>query len=440
MDLAYDLIQESALSPDETAENGETKPEPSTLNTDFREAYKAISSSPWGARLGGFFGNVVKQVSFVPATANSYPDRYQSENVYREAQQELSAVGEEATKGFTSLQSSILNRTRALSLNQKAPATSAEDVGEGPSGSQDATTEKTIQESEGVLARLRSEAAKRLKEIEKAEDAADEALLKFGTNIRNFLRDAVTIAPPSEGSKEGSTVLFESKDAQGKRVIHTTRFDAQLHVIHSSLKSFTNDPISEEYAPWAKGFNVESKTDDISTDLEKYRELRTAMEKLVPDQVSYGDFWRRYYFLRHSIETAEARRRDLLKGMLTTIFNLAYHTNKLPTGAAAAEEEVGWDEESDDEASTKADAATNAGSRRPVSVESSTTIHPPPHQNAGQTYLKVSESRKSHDEKSQADSDASYDVVGATSGAPSHAPGSPKDSRKGDDSEEEDWE
>ena len=245
-------------------------------------------------------------------------DRYQGENVYREAQQELSAVGEEATKGFTSLQSSILSRTRALSLNQKAPDTSAEDAGEGSSGSQDATTEKTIQESEGVLARLRSEAAKRLKEIEKAEDAADEALLKFGTNIRNFLRDAVTIAPPREGSEEGSTVLFESKDAQGKRVIHTTRFDAQLHVIHSSLASFTNDPISEEYAPWSKDFNVESKTDDISTDLEKYKELRTAMEKLVPDQVAYGDFWKRYYFLRHSIETAEARRRDLLKGTLTT--------------------------------------------------------------------------------------------------------------------------
>ena len=31
-------------------------------------------------------------------------------------------------------------------------------------------------------------------------------------------------------------------------------------------------------------------------------------------------------------------------------------------------------------------------------------------------------------------------MVGAASGAPSRAPGSPKESRKGDDSEEEDWE
>lgn len=139
--------------------------------------------------------------------------------------------------------------------------------------------------------------------------------MKFGTNIRNFLKDAVSIAPPTGDSKD-TTVLFESKDAQGKRVIHTTRFDAQLHVIHSSLDSFIKDPVSEEYEPWAKTFNVESKTEDIAKDLETFGELRASMEKLVPDQVTYADFWKRYYFLRHSIETAEARRRDLLKGMI----------------------------------------------------------------------------------------------------------------------------
>jgi hypothetical protein len=76
---------------------------------------------------------------------------------------------------------------------------------------------------------------------------------------------------------------------------------------------------------------------------------------------------------------------------------------------------------------------------RPASTESSTTLHPAT-QPQDPALLKPEESRKSHDEKSQADSDGSYDVVGAASGAPSHAPGSPKDSRKGDDSEEEDWE
>jgi len=235
----------------------------------------------------------------------------QGESVYKEAQQELTAVGEEASKGFTDLRSSIISRTRALSLAQSQNPTSKE----GESSDKEISTDEALKESEGVLARLRSEASKRLVEIQKAEDAADEALLKFGTNIRNFLKDAVTIAPPSGAEGQSNAVLFESKDASGKRVIHTTRFDAQLHVIHSSVDSFTKDPVSEEFEPWAKTFDVGSKTDDISKDLETFGELRTTMEKLVPDKVPYGDFWKRYYFLRHLIETAEARRRDLLKGM-----------------------------------------------------------------------------------------------------------------------------
>ena len=66
MDTAYDNIQKEALpsSHGESSENKEeTQTATTTLNSDFTEAYKAISSSPWGARLGGFFGSVVKQVN-----------------------------------------------------------------------------------------------------------------------------------------------------------------------------------------------------------------------------------------------------------------------------------------------------------------------------------------------------------------------------------------
>lgn len=178
----------------------------------------------------------------------------------------------------------------------------------------DPSDDVTIQ-SETVLSRLRLEAAKRLKDLQKAEDAADEALLRFGSNVRDFLRDAISVAPPDETS-QGSAVLFESKDAQGKRVIHTSRFDAQMHVIHTSSEGFTKNPASDEFEKWASNFDVAQKTDSISTDLANYPELRDSMESLVPDKVSYADFWKRYYFLRHGIETAELRRRDLLKGKM----------------------------------------------------------------------------------------------------------------------------
>jgi hypothetical protein len=129
---------------------------------------------------------------------------------------------------------------------------------------------------------------------------------------------------------------------------------------------------------------------------------------------------------------------------------------KVPASKVQAEEEESDEEESDDEESEEeeeseedsdeedSDDETEAGPskpaaapKRPGSTDSSTTIHPPA---AKKGLLKPSEPRKS-DEKSQAGSDTSYDVVGATSGVPSQAPNSPRDSRKvDDDSDEEDWE
>ena len=175
------------------------------------------------------------------------------------------------------------------------------------------------QDSDGLFSRFRTEAAKRLKEINKVEDAADEALLRFGTQVQSFFRDAVTIAPPIDGQhptdQDGKTVLlFESKDRDGKRVIHTTRFDAQMHAIHSSRESFIKDPVSPAFASFKEGFSVGEMTETIAADLQKSDGLREAMERLVPDQVTYEDFWTRYYFLKHVVETEEQRRKELLRG------------------------------------------------------------------------------------------------------------------------------
>ena len=306
MDVAYDHIQEEVLTPEEAAKQEGSKSRPNSLNAEFQEAYKSLSASPWGARLGGFFSDVKKQ----------------SETWSKEAQEEATTLSGEAVKGFTDLKSTLTSRARSLSTGLSPPTTPTvktrfEGEKNGGEGTKERTESEALKESEGIISRFRSEATKRLKEVQKAEDAADEALLKFGTNIRNFLRDAVSIAPPNEEkNKDGSQkVLFESKDQDGKRVIHSTRFDAQLHAIHSSSDSFTKDPVSPEYENWKSDFDVEKKTDAIAKDLEKYEELRRAMEKLVPEQVEYPQFWTRYYFLRMVIETEEQRRRELLKGM-----------------------------------------------------------------------------------------------------------------------------
>ncbi|KLJ11623.1 hypothetical protein EMPG_13193 [Blastomyces silverae] len=453
MDVAYDHIQEEILTSHDTNNNQENDPskqeagssnaDASTqssqrpnldLGAEFQETFRAFSSNPWGARLGGLWGNVRKQ----------------GETYYQGARQEYEAVSEEAFKGFTDLRATIVGRTRGLSLG--GPLNSEEDASDetGQNGkdkeneddeegdasaptSSGADKDKPGDETdgEGIISRFRSEAAKRLKDIEKAEDAADEALLRFGTNIRNFLRDAVSIAPP-EGTKDDEQVLFESKDVDGKRVIHTTRFEAQLHAVHSNLDRLSQDPVSGEWSSWKNEFKVDSKTNEIASDLETYPELRRAMEALVPEKVEYADFWCRYYFLRLVIETEEKRRREMLKGASTV-----------------DDEEVAWDEDSDSESDSPSTpqvtidkaAGTGPALDSPATMSASRL-------SSGNDTLKAAEPRRSNDQQSQADSDASYDLV---SGAPSRAPNSPRESgkpaptpsstaRADDDSDEEDWE
>ena len=89
-------------------------------------------------------------------------------------------------------------------------------------------------------------------------------------------------------------------------------------------------------------------------------------------------------------------------------------------------EEVGWDEDSDDDDSPSTPqimepAAGSATTRQnPSSTDAGSNANMP----SGQ-HLKVEiGSRRSHDEKSVADSDASYDLV---SGATSRTPGSPRE-------------
>lgn len=64
MDLAYDHIVEESLPKEDDGkkEGGTTTDTQNSLNAEIQDAYKAFSASPWGAKIGGFFGTVVKQV------------------------------------------------------------------------------------------------------------------------------------------------------------------------------------------------------------------------------------------------------------------------------------------------------------------------------------------------------------------------------------------
>ena len=330
MDVAYDHIQEESLSPEEmaatikktsnteppaestsTEKPGQTQQPPKqTLNAEFQEAYNSIlTTTPWGAKLGGFLSDVKKQ----------------STSLYDEARQEATAAGGEAFKGFTDLRQSLVSRARSLSTGQekkKPRESTAERADVSRDQSEKIPEGEAAEESEGMVSRFKAEAAKRLKELEKAEEAADAAIFRFGANIGTFLKDAVSIAPPSESekNKDGSSkVLFESKSEDGKRVIHGTRLEAQLHAIHTSRDKFLKDSEGEEWEKWKEDWDLDKERGSIGKDEERFEELRRMREKIVPAEVKEEDFWRRYYFLRMIVESEEQRRKEVLKGKLPPV-------------------------------------------------------------------------------------------------------------------------
>ena len=220
MDLAYDHVQEAVVEADGKAKDSTsaTGNSVNSLNAEFNEAYKAISNSPWGMKFGGWLGEVKKQGA-------GYYEAAKGVNVAETATRGLAGLGHRVKRGMS------------LTGGAPWPAPAADETG--------AIDEKIVQEGdekqqhqdqgqesgEGFIAMLKANAVKGIGEIEKAEAKADEYLLKWGSTIGNFLKEAVMIAPPEgEGFSEGvvggqrrEEVLFEQGGTgageEGKRQI-----------------------------------------------------------------------------------------------------------------------------------------------------------------------------------------------------------------------------
>ena len=278
------------------------------------------------ATLGGWFGEARKQ----------------GQTFYTELQKEASEAQQQASKGFEGLKGQLAQRTAGLNLNAEgAPLSSVpgeeavpmarggEEKGKGKveedPARPDNLAKDVLKEASSMVASFRLTATSKLKDLQRAEDAADEALLKFGTNVADFLKNSVVISAPTEADASkprgtdaaGNEVLFETTDnGTGRKVFHTTRLDAQLHAVHTTASSFTQDPQGEQWIEWEKGFDIDKQTEAIAKDLDKFEDLRRAMEKLVPEKVEYRAFWVRYYFIRKAIDEEEKKRKEVLKGTL----------------------------------------------------------------------------------------------------------------------------
>ncbi|KAK9473364.1 uncharacterized protein V1510DRAFT_414850 [Dipodascopsis tothii] len=383
MDTAYDSIQRETL-PDEgfvagaAAESAGAagKGAGKGLSDEVSEAFQTFSNSAWGVRLGGMWENVRKQ----------------GEQALDVTKKDLLEASERASKELASLGQQL--KTKGAAMGAAAPA-----VGSAVSGAPAPSA---------MFALIKQRALVRIEDLEKVDFQA--YLAKVGHEVGDFLKDAVTVEPDldSDGVRarnaDGvvSDVLFDLPE-DIKRQIYTTRLDAQLHALHTSPEPFLTDAHDAAFDTFAGTFDIAAQTDAIAADLEYYPELRKLMERLVPEQTAYDEFWTRYYFLRDQIAQEDDRRKKLLRA------------------AAQQEDNFDWGEDDEDEQTTPKTGAT-AGPR----VSNSTATLAPKDDEPD----KVASSRPS--------SEASYDLVSRTSSrADVRAAAKPA---KDDDSEDEDWE
>jgi len=102
------------------------------------------------------------------------------------------------------------------------------DVSPQPNRSVDASTQPALTAS-SLFTFLKStaDAAQKtvtpaLKELSKAEDAADAYLNKWGASFSQMLKDAVSIVPPEESESldsRGGGVLFDSDKEKGSKFL-----------------------------------------------------------------------------------------------------------------------------------------------------------------------------------------------------------------------------
>ncbi|CCJ31112.1 unnamed protein product [Pneumocystis jirovecii] len=69
---------------------------------------------------------------------------------------------------------------------------------------------------------------------------------------------------------------------------------------------------TEEFKEWDQKFFISQKIQDIEKLLGTYPDLKISMEEMIQNELSYEDFWKKYFWLRQKLEIEEDKRKKLL--------------------------------------------------------------------------------------------------------------------------------
>lgn len=141
-----------------------------------------------------------------------------------------------------------------------------------------------------------------MENLRKVEETAGSFWSGFGSTVNGFLDQALQISPKED---DVSTPTHEASSS-----VFLNRHERQLLELVQNENTFTQI-ISEPshgitFESWEKEISIDGKTEEISLLLEEYPDLRKQMESLVPSEVSYDDFWKRFFWHKEVVQPIKA--------------------------------------------------------------------------------------------------------------------------------------
>eukprot|EP00761_Pharyngomonas_kirbyi_P003032 gb/GECH01003036.1/.p1 GENE.gb/GECH01003036.1/~~gb/GECH01003036.1/.p1 ORF type:complete len:359 (+),score=149.51 gb/GECH01003036.1/:1-1077(+) len=118
----------------------------------------------------------------------------------------------------------------------------------------------------------------------------------------------------TEDVKSGVSLIAEEGNLTPTQ-ISLTRNQRLLNELRSSPETYTEpitDDEKEQYLKWEKEhFNLDEKTDEISQLLENNPEMEVLHREKIGENLSYEQFWKRYFFREHRLKEKEEQRQHL---------------------------------------------------------------------------------------------------------------------------------
>ncbi|KAI8388791.1 uncharacterized protein BYT42DRAFT_603224 [Radiomyces spectabilis] len=248
---------------------------------------------------------------------------------------------------------------------------------------------------------------------------AEQYMQKFGEEVVQVLKKTVTVLEPEDEHDQINRSMEESQDDAQRPKIFATRKEALLAKMRSDPQTYLEDPAkvlegTEQEEKDKKildtfnaTFNVQEYTDEIARLLDDHPDLRNIMDKLVPLEVNYATFWKRYFYHAWKIDQEEQKRQVIVK--------------VLYEGAENEEDENDFKWDSDEEeteekpvqpAKEKSDAKGSdtdySNISEPASTEASLVSPPLKSQADGEDWVKT-DPKKQETKETDEDSDSDWE-------------------------------